>query len=120
MQYAQTLGGDLRAVTVELDPEAVQQLQVRWQEYYPAVTLVVIPSPYRSVVDPLVDYIHEHIQEEGDYVTVVMPEFVPARRWHNLLHNQTAWTLKLALLYRKQGWQDRFRIITEVPFYLSR
>jgi hypothetical protein len=51
---------------------------------------------------------------------MVVPEFVPARWWHNLLHNETAWLLKLALLYGRRDWRGRFRIITDVPFYLSR
>ncbi len=119
MQYAQTMGGDLYAVTVELDADKTEKLKKQWVEYFPEVKLNVVPSPYRSVVEPLVECIHDFIKEDGDYVTIVMPEFVPAKWWHHLLHNQTAWTLKLALLYRKHGWQDRYRIITDVPFYLS-
>jgi len=119
MQYAQTLGGNLYAITVEIDHEKTEKLEVRWKQYFPDVPLHVVPSPYRSVVEPLVECIHEFIKEDEDYVTIVMPEFVPAKWWHHLLHNQTAWSLKLALLYRKRGWQDRFRIITDVPFYLS-
>jgi len=51
--------------------------------------------------------------------TVVLPEFVPARWWHGLLHNQTAWLIKAALLYRRRhlGFQ---RAIVDVPFHLKR
>jgi hypothetical protein len=49
----------------------------------------------------------------------VVPEFVPTRWWHHLLHNQTAWMLRVALLYARRDWRGRFRIITDVPFYLS-
>jgi hypothetical protein len=84
----------------------------------PEVPLEVLPSPFRSVIAPLLEFIDGFVQEEGDYVTLVVPEFVPARWWHHLLHNETAWLLKLALLYGRRGWQGRFRIITDVPFYL--
>ena len=120
VHYAQTLGGDLHAVSVEIDPAETERLSARWQEVLPAIPLEVLSSPYRSVVEPLLEFIEHFTEEEGDYVTVVVPEFVPARWWHHLLHNETAWLLKLSLLYARRGWQGRFRIITEVPFYLSR
>ncbi len=120
IQYAQALGGNLHVVTVEIDPEETDELQAHWQRYLPDVPLEVLPSPYRSVVGPLVEFIDRFVVKEGHYVTVVIPEFVPARWWHQLLHNQTAWSLKIALLYARRGWQGRFRIITDVPFYLSR
>lgn len=120
VEYAQALGGNLRAVTVEINPEATEALRHRWAEALPQVTLHVVPSPYRSVTEPLVEFIDQFVQEEGDYVTVLVPEFVPARWWHHLLHNQTALALKLALLYGRQDWRGRFRIITDVPFYLSK
>ena len=120
VHYAQTLGGDLHAVSVEIDLAETERLSARWQEVLPAIPLEVLSSPYRSVVEPLLEFIEHFTEEEGDYVTVVVPEFVPARWWHHLLHNETAWLLKLSLLYARRGWQGRFRIITEVPFYLSR
>jgi hypothetical protein len=120
VQYAHVLDGDLRVVTVENDAQETDKLRTRWQELLPATPLEVLPSPYRSVIAPLLDYVDGFLQEEGDYVTVVVPEFVPARWWHNLLHNETAWLLKLALLYGRRDWRGRFRIITDVPFYLSR
>jgi amino acid transporter len=120
VQYAQILGGDLHVVTAEIDAHETEKLRVRWQEVLPDVPVEVLPSPYRSVIAPLLEFIDGFAQEEGDYVTLVVPEFVPARWWHHLLHNETAWLLKLALLYGRRGWQGRFRIITDVPFYLSR
>lgn len=119
MYYARALGGTLKPVLVDLNPEHTERVKKKWQRYFPDVELVVIPSPYRSVVGPLIEFIDSHIQEEGDYVTVVIPEFVTAKWWHNFLHNQTAWALWLALLYRR-NWQSRFRMLTSVPFYLAR
>lgn len=120
VQYAQVLAGDLHVVTVEIDSQETARFCTRWNEVLPDVPLEVVPSPYRSVVGPLLQFIDQFVVEEGDYVTVILPEFVPTRWWQHLLHNQTAWTLKVALLYARRGWQGRFRIITNVPFYLSR
>lgn len=120
IQYAQSLGGNLHAVTVEIDAEETAGLRDRWRQVLSEVPLTVLPSPYRSVIAPLLEFIDGFVEEEGDYVTLVVPEFVPARWWHHLLHNETAWLLKVALLYGRQSWRGRFRIITDVPFYLSR
>ncbi len=119
MFYAQSLGGTLKPVFIDINPERTERVKQKWQRYFPDVELVILPSPYRSVIGPLVDFIDSHIQEEGHYVTVVIPEFVPAKWWHNLLHNQTAWALRVTLLYRR-NWQGRFRILTSVPFYLAK
>jgi amino acid transporter len=119
VQYAQVLGGKLHIVTVESDPQETAKLRARWQEVLPEVPLKILPSPYRSVMAPLLEYIDRFVDEEDHYVTVVVPEFVPTRWWHHLLHNQTAWMLKVALLYARRDWRGRFRIITDVPFYLS-
>ncbi len=120
VRYGQILGGELHTVTVEIDAEQTARLSRQWHEALPDVPLEILPSPYRSVTEPLLEFIDNFVQEEGDYVTVLMPEFVPARWWHHLLHNQTAWALKLALLYNRRGWKGRFYILTDVPFYLSR
>jgi hypothetical protein len=75
----------------------------------------VLQSPYRSLNEPLLDYI-ERIETErpDDYITVVLPEFVPRRWWHHLLHNQSALVLKTALLFKRRV------ICTSVPFQLSK
>jgi len=82
---------------------------------------VVLPSPYRSVIGPLLDFLDETDRQhnDGQLATVVLPEFIPARWWENLLHNQTAWLIKAALLYRRRhlGFQ---RTIIDVPYHLKR
>jgi hypothetical protein len=78
------------------------------------VPLVVLESPYRSLMEPLLEYIEEVEREHpGDYVTVLLPEFVPARWWHHLLHNQRALLLKGALLFKRRT------VVVSVPFHLS-
>jgi hypothetical protein len=77
------------------------------------VPLIILESPYRSVIEPLMDYINEIKEEykEG-VITVVLPEFVPSRWWHHLLHNQTALLIKGILLFKKGV------VSTSVPFHL--
>jgi hypothetical protein len=82
---------------------------------------VILPSPYRSIVGPLLDYLDQVDEEhaDGQLAAVVLPEFVPSKWWHSLLHNQTAWLIKAALLYRRRhlGFQ---RAIIDVPYHLDR
>ena len=79
------------------------------------VPLVVLDSPYRSLVRPLLNYIEEvDSRWDNDMVTVILPEFVPARWWHNLLHNQTSLLIKGALLFRKN------KVVTSVPYQLEK
>ena len=81
----------------------------------------VLASPYRSIISPLLDFLDEtdRIHNDGQLAVVVLPEFIPARWWHNLLHNQTSWLLKTALLYRRRhlGFQ---RVIIDVPYHLRK
>jgi len=120
VNYGKMLNGDLYAITVDITPEQTDALCKRWVEVFPDVRLMVLPSPYRSVVDPLIDFMDEYVKEEGDYVTVLVPEFVPAKWWHHLLHNQMARILRWRMLYARRNWPGRYRIISEVPFYLAR
>jgi hypothetical protein len=82
--------------------------------------MVVVPSPYRSIVAPLLQFLEETDQQhnDGQLATVVLPEFISGRWWQSLLHNQTAWSLKTALLYsrRQHGLE---RVIIDVPFHLT-
>ena len=120
VDYARSISKDITAVYVELLPETGDQIREKWMRYWPKVPLVVLPSPYRSTVGPLLDFLDETDAEhdDGQLATVVLPEFVSAHWWHNLLHNQTAWLIKAALLYRRRhmGYQ---RAILDVPYHLK-
>lgn len=120
LRYAQVLGGDLHVVTVEIDPQETADLLERCRRYLPGIPVEVLASPYRSVVEPLVEYIESFVDDQDHYVTVVIPQFVPHRWWHHLLHNQTALVLQWRLLFSHRDWRGRFRVVTEVPFYLDR
>jgi amino acid transporter len=115
LRYASALSKDVRAVYVNVNQESLAALKRDWPLWGSHVKLVVLQSPYRSLNEPLLDYI-ERIETErpDDYITVVLPEFVPRRWWHHLLHNQSALVLKTALLFKRRV------ICTSVPFQLSK
>jgi len=115
LRYARTLSTDVRAVYVELDPTATETLRRQWKEWGQGVDLVVLESPYRSLMEPLLDYIEELQDiEPAAYVTVILPEFVPRRLWQHLLHNQHALLIKGALLFKPNV------VVTSVPYHLGR
>ena len=113
LDYAKTLSPDARAVYVSLDPTETERLKRQWEQWGEGVPLVVLESPYRSLMEPLLEYIEQvNGERSDDYVTVVLPEFVPARWWHHLFHNQSALLIKGALLFMPNT------VVTSVPFHL--
>ena len=114
IQYAQALSPAAKAVYVEADSERTRRLEERWGKWGMGAPLVVLTSPYRSLLGPLVDYIdHLRQQSPNHMVTLVIPEFIPARWWQQLLHNQTALLIKGAMLFRKNV------VVTDVPYHLK-
>ena len=115
LDYARTLSSDVRAVYIDVDPAMTAQIQRDWDKWGRGVPLVVLPSPFRSLMEPLLEYIEQlDAAHPHDYVTIVLPEFVPARWWHHLFHNQRALLIKGALLFKPNT------IVTSVPFHLAR
>jgi len=115
LRYAKGLSPDVRAVYVETDPRLTDEIRAEWQTWGQGVPLVVLRSPYRSLLRPLLEYVQQADTDRPDsFVTVVLPEFVPARFWHHLLHNQHALLIKAALLFKPNT------IVTSVPFHLDR
>ena len=116
LEYAKSISRDnhLTAVYVDFDEEATAKLREKWERWGTGVKLVVLPSPYRELTRPLLKYIKRlERQEHQDVVTVVLPEFIPAKWWQHILHNQSSLLLKGALLF-KQGV-----IVTSVPYHLK-
>ena len=115
LEYAKAIAPEhVTAVYINLDYEATQKLRAKWSEWGEGVELVVIASPYRSLVGPLIRYVERRMKQHPDQmVTVVLPEFIPARWWHHLLHNQTSLMLKGALLFKPNV------IVTSVPYHLK-
>lgn len=115
LRYAKSIAPDnVTAVFVDLDGESGEKMRAAWKEWDPGVSLKVLESPYRSLSRPLLAYIDRLWKSNhDDYITVVLPEYVPARWWHQMLHNQSSLLLKGRLLF-KPGV-----IVTNVPYHLK-
>ena len=117
VNYANTLAptASIRGIYVEADPARTSRIEERWGKCGFGVPLVVLTSPYRSLLRPLIEYL-DTLQSAGDdvMVTVVLPEFIPGKWWQHLLHNQTALLIKGALLFRKNT------VVADVPYLLPR
>ena len=117
--FAQSISSNVTGVYVELEPGSGSRVSEQWKEWWPDIPLAIISSPYRSTIEPLIEYLEKTDQEynDGALAVVVLPEFVTTTSWQNLLHNQTAWLLKAALLYgrRTLGLE---RIVIDVPYHL--
>lgn len=112
--YARSMAKDVRAVHVTLDPKSVGQVKEDWNRFGADIPLVILESPYRSLIEPLTEYIDEAIAEEPDsMITVIVPQAVPKRWYHGLLHNNVSVPLKLALAARKNV------VITNVRYFLK-
>lgn len=115
LEYAKSIApGEVMAVYVDFDKEETSKLRQKWEHWGSGIKLIILQSPYRSLTRPLLRYINKVArQSDADMVTIVLPEFVPARWWHQLLHNQSSLQLKASLLFRKGV------IVTNVPFHLT-
>jgi amino acid transporter len=115
LSYARVLSNDLTAVYVALDPAEAENIHKKWDIWGEGVRLIILDSPYRLLLEPLLDYISDIIdkRQPNEVITIVVPQFVPRRWWHNLLHTQTATWLRLALLF-KPGI-----VITDVPYQVE-
>jgi hypothetical protein len=103
------------AVYVSADPGQTEAIQKKWGLWGGGVRLVVVNSPYRLLVEPLVEYIRQLAarRQPNEVITVVVPQFVPQRQWHNALHAQTAMMLRLALV------SEPGLVITSVPYQVG-
>jgi hypothetical protein len=115
LKFAHGTSPDVTAVHVTDDPDAGAHLQRRWERSGIEVPLVVVESPYRALLPPLLAYINAIGQQHpGEPIAVVLPEFVPRHFWEFFLHNQTALQLKLRLFFRPNT------VVIDVPYSLDR
>jgi len=113
LDYARSIADEIVAIHVDIGSTDRQKLQERWQELEGDMPLVILDSPYRSVVEPIVNFVHDFEDEHpGVLSTVIIPTFVPRNWWETFLHNQTALFLKNALRAKKS------RVVTTVRYYL--
>ena len=102
--------GDVRVVSL---PREQAKDEAAKREVVNGVDLVILPSPYRSLVQPLLEYIDQvEDRRDDDVVTVVLPEFVPAKWWQHALHNQSALYIKAALMFKRN------KVVTSVRHHL--
>ena len=115
IEYARSLSSDVLAVQVNVDNDDPEKLEAQWQNWVQDVPLVVLKSPYRSILKPLLSFIDEmgHFHE-NDIVTVLLPEFVPSKWWHRLLHNQNGLILRGALSFKPNV------VVTSVRHHMKR
>ncbi len=121
LRFAYSLSEDVTAVVIDVEPEVTARVREKWPVWGHGVPLVVLESSYRSTIGPLLAYLDEVDRRapERGLAVLVLPEFVPARWWHHLLHNQTALLIKTILIYQR-GQTGRGRVIIDVPYYLRR
>ena len=115
LQYAKSIAPHhVTAVYVNLDDEQTRRLREKWDQWGSGVNLVIVASPYRSLARPLFNYVDRVRRGSPNVlITIVLPEFVPAKWWQNLLHNQNTLFLKGALLFKKGV------VVTNVPYHLE-
>jgi amino acid transporter len=113
LEYARTVADEIVAVHVDIGSTNREKLQEKWQNMQSDITLEIIDSPYRSVIEPIVDFVSEFEQHHPDvFTTIIIPSFVTRNWWDSILHNQTTLFLKNALRAK------RSRVITTVRYYL--
>jgi amino acid transporter len=111
--FANSISPEATAVHVTNDADAADALRAAWPEWSGGAELVVIESPYRALIGPLLAYLDVLQRHDPSRpVLVVLSEFVPRHWWENLLHNQTALRLKLRLFTRRNT------IVADVPYHL--
>ncbi len=116
LEYAKSIApSNVTAVFVDLDGEAGEKMRAAWEAANFGIRLEILRSPFRSLTRPLLKYIDRTDRRQtNDLITVVLPEFIPARWWHQILHNQSSLVLKGVLLFKRNV------IVTNVPYHLKK
>ncbi|MDQ3448015.1 MAG: amino acid permease, partial [Chloroflexota bacterium] len=111
VNFGRSLADDVRAVHVSADPEEAAALRADWERQVPGVPLVIVESPYRSLVLPFLAYLDVMMPAEPDLITlIVLPEYVPRHWWDKILYNQTTNRLRRALIGRPDT------VVATVPY----
>ncbi len=112
LEYARALSDDVTAVHVSMDAAEAEKIKDKWDKWGDGVRLVIVDSPYRLFLEPLLGYVEmvASRRQPSELITIVVPQFVPRHRWHNLLHTNAAQMLRRALLSRPEI------TVTDVPY----
>jgi hypothetical protein len=115
LRYAKLLSDDITAVHVCLEESELGKITQKWDMWGEGVRLVVLDSPYRLLMEPLLEYIESLLakRQPSETITIVVPQFVPTKWYHSLLHTNTVFWLRMALLF-KPGI-----VITDVPYQVE-
>jgi hypothetical protein len=115
LEYARSISDDVTGVYIEVDPSKTEKVKEKWKQWADGIRLEVLPSPYRSIVSPLMEYVDriDDVARDMEKVTIVLPQFMPAKWWQNLVHNQTAMLIRIAFLFRRDT------IVTDVPYRMK-
>jgi amino acid transporter len=114
LRYAKLLSDDVTAVHISMDAEETEKARKKWTTWGEGTRLVILDSPFRLLIEPLLEYLEEIIEnrQPNETITVVVPQFMPSKRWHNALHMRTADVLRQELL-SKHGV-----VVTDVPYHV--
>lgn len=113
--YATTISDDVRALYIEVEPNATAKMLADWNEWDNGVDIKILKSPYRSVLRPLVRYVDRlRMNGPGQLVSIIVPEIVPHKWWEHLLHNKTALYIRTAFLFKPNV------VVIAVPYQLGR
>ena len=112
VRYARTIAEDITAVHIATDPQEAEKVMRKWDEHGEGIRLVILNSPYRLLIEPLLEYMEriEGVKKQNEITTIIVPRFMPKHRWANFLHMRTAETLRKVLLNRDDV------VIVEVPY----
>lgn len=115
LRYARTLTDDVTAVHISVDPTDAEKIKQKWESWGDGTRLVILDSPYRLFLEPLLKYIEDIAErrQPNEIITIVVPRFVPRSWWQNVLHTQAAVWLRLALMFKKGI------VITDVPYLVD-
>jgi amino acid transporter len=121
VNFARSISENVTAVYIDIDPGPdEEELRKRWFDWFPDVQFVIVPSPFRSIVEPLLSFLNKTDEEhnDGQQAVLVLPELIPGSAWQEVLHNQAAEEIKKAVLFQRRisGYQ---RIIIDVPYHLK-
>ena len=113
LRYAKLLSDDVTAVHVSIEPDETEKVQKKWVAWGEGTRLIILDSPFRLFIEPLLEYIEEILRnrQPNETITIVVPQFIPSKRWHNALHMRTADYLRQELL-SKPGV-----VVTDVPYH---
>ncbi len=115
LRYARTLSDDITAVHVSIDPDETNRIRAKWQIWGQGVRLVILESPFRLFIEPLLEYIDDidALRQPNEMITIVVPEFMSRHPASSVLHARTADTLRRVLLFREEI------VVTDVPYQVS-